>query len=150
MRYTKRAMTRWGRNLERLREIRGVSKVKFAELLGVTPQQLSNLYHTVHNPQVRTLQQLADRLGVDVAELFRPTAEEESKSADALVASEIAPIPRREPNEQQVRLAVINVLQDIIVSVAEAYREEADAGRQATGTGGHKPPRRFHHRDDGG
>ena len=59
------------RNLRRLREMRGLSQERFADTVGFHRTYVSAIEGGGKNLSLRTVERLAERLGVDVLELFR-------------------------------------------------------------------------------
>jgi transcriptional regulator with XRE-family HTH domain len=136
-------MTRWGRNLERLRKARNLSKVAFAHAVGMTPQQLGDLVNSTDNPKVSTLQRIADALRVDISEIFRSPSEGDTALAHGTTQSpahtETRPVFTFD-NDNAIRLVVANTLATIAARLSEEImRSQADAGagdplrRPATG-----------------
>jgi transcriptional regulator with XRE-family HTH domain len=66
----KRPYTRvFGRRLRELRLRAGLSQRRLAELVGSNREHIAKLERGLHAPRRERLQQLAEALGVDVAEL---------------------------------------------------------------------------------
>ena len=61
-----------GRNVKRIRQKRGLTQEKFAEISGFSQQYLSSLENGHRNPTVVTIYELATALGVSYMELVRP------------------------------------------------------------------------------
>ena len=61
-----------GRNVKRLRQKKGLTQERFAEISGFSQQYLSSLERGRRNPTVVTLYELAVALGVSHIELVRP------------------------------------------------------------------------------
>ncbi len=61
-----------GRNVRRLRQRRGLSQERFAEISGLSQQYISGLEQGRRNPTVVTMYELATALSVDPRELLRP------------------------------------------------------------------------------
>ena len=61
-----------GENVKRLRQKRGLTQEKFAELSGLSQQYLSGVERGQRNPTVVTLYELAIALGVSPVDLIRP------------------------------------------------------------------------------
>jgi transcriptional regulator with XRE-family HTH domain len=61
-----------GRNVRRIRQKRGLTQEKFAEISGFSQQYLSSLENGRRNPTVVTIYELATALGVSHMELVRP------------------------------------------------------------------------------
>lgn len=59
-----------GRNLRRIREMRGMSQEAFGDLLGFHPNYVGNLERGERNLTVRSIERLADVLGVNVLALL--------------------------------------------------------------------------------
>ncbi len=64
-----------GRNFARLRQAKGFTQERFAEVSGVTQQYVSDLERGLRNPTVVTLYNLASALGVSHVELVTPDDE---------------------------------------------------------------------------
>ena len=64
-----------GRNSARLRQQKGFTQERFAEVSGVTQQYVSDLERGRRNPTVVTLYHLASALGVSPVELVMPDDE---------------------------------------------------------------------------
>jgi transcriptional regulator with XRE-family HTH domain len=60
-----------GRNVRRIRQKRGLTQEKFAEISGFSQQYLSSLENGRRNPTVVTIYELATALGVSHMELVR-------------------------------------------------------------------------------
>jgi transcriptional regulator with XRE-family HTH domain len=63
-----------GRNVRRIRQKKGLTQERFAELSGFSQQYLSDLERGRRNPTVVTVFELATALGVSHMELVRPTS----------------------------------------------------------------------------
>jgi transcriptional regulator with XRE-family HTH domain len=61
-----------GRNVRRIRQKKGLTQEKFAEISGFSQQYLSSLENGRRNPTVVTIYELATALGVSHMELVRP------------------------------------------------------------------------------
>jgi transcriptional regulator with XRE-family HTH domain len=61
-----------GRNVKRLREIKGLTQEQFAERSGFSQQYISGLECGRRNPTVVTVYELAQALGVGHLELLKP------------------------------------------------------------------------------
>jgi transcriptional regulator with XRE-family HTH domain len=61
-----------GRNVRRIRQKRGLTQEKFAEISGFSQQYLSSLENGRRNPTVVTIYELASALGVSHMDLVRP------------------------------------------------------------------------------
>lgn len=145
-------MTRWGYNLERLRRERKLSKVSFAQLIGMSPQQLGDLIHSTDNPKVSTLQRIAGAVGVDIAELFRSPGETALTHESTIGEPNLqrGPVPNQ-ADINTVRLALADALLKVATGLAEeAHRAQANARRQATGTSGDQSNHPGPDREDGG
>ena len=70
-----------GRNFARLRQQKGFTQERFAEVSGVTQQYVSDLERGRRNPTVVTLYHLATALGVSHVELIMPDDEAEREAA---------------------------------------------------------------------
>ena len=68
-----------GRNVRRIRQKRGLTQEKFAEISGFSQQYLSSLENGRRNPTVVTLYELATALGVRHMDLVRPLRKLKSK-----------------------------------------------------------------------
>lgn len=62
-----------GRNVKRIREAKGMTQERLADISGFSQQYISGLERGRRNPTVVTLFELATALGVDHLELLRPT-----------------------------------------------------------------------------
>lgn len=62
-----------GRNVRQIRQKKGLTQERFAELSGFSQQYLSSLEQGHRNPTVVTLYELATALGVSHMDLLRPT-----------------------------------------------------------------------------
>jgi transcriptional regulator with XRE-family HTH domain len=60
-----------GVNIERLREARGLSKRRFAQLLGLSAQTVGNWESGTSTPSSGNLIQLAKFFGVSISELLK-------------------------------------------------------------------------------
>ena len=60
-----------GRNLRRLREDKGHTQGRLAELAGVTSQHINRIEMGRTNPTVEVVTKLSDALGVPISDLFR-------------------------------------------------------------------------------
>ena len=65
-----RVVTELGKRVAQLRAEKGLSQSGLAELLGSTPQWVSQLERGTRSPTVHTLCKLANALGVRLADLF--------------------------------------------------------------------------------
>ena len=61
-----------GRNVRRIRQKKGLTQEKFAEISGFSQQYLSSLENGHRNPTVVTIYELASALGVSHMDLVRP------------------------------------------------------------------------------
>jgi transcriptional regulator with XRE-family HTH domain len=61
-----------GQNVKRIRQKKGLTQEKFAEISGFSQQYLSGLENGRRNPTVVTLYELATALGVSHMDLVRP------------------------------------------------------------------------------
>lgn len=61
-----------GRNVKRIRERKGLTQERFAELSGFSQQYISGLENGRRNPSIVTLYELAKALGVSHMDLVRP------------------------------------------------------------------------------
>jgi transcriptional regulator with XRE-family HTH domain len=61
-----------GKNLKRIREKKGLTQERLAEISGFTQQYISGIEQGRRNPTVITLYELAAALGVSHLELLRP------------------------------------------------------------------------------
>jgi transcriptional regulator with XRE-family HTH domain len=64
-----------GRNVKRIREGKGLTQEKLAELSGFSQQYISGLEQGRRNPTIVTLYELATALGVSHLDLLRPEQE---------------------------------------------------------------------------
>ena len=62
-----------GRNVRRIREKKGLTQERLADLSGFSQQYISSLERGRRNPTVITLYELAAALGTTHMELVRPT-----------------------------------------------------------------------------
>ena len=62
-----------GQNVKRIRQKKGLTQERFAEISGFSQQYLSSLENGRRNPTVVTLYELATALGVSHLDLLRPT-----------------------------------------------------------------------------
>ena len=62
-----------GSNVRRIREKKGLTQEKFAELSGFSQQYISDLEQGRRNPTIITLYELATALGVSHMELVKPS-----------------------------------------------------------------------------
>jgi transcriptional regulator with XRE-family HTH domain len=83
-----------GRNFARLRQAKGFTQERFAEVSGVTQQYVSDLERGLRNPTVVTLYNLASALGVSHVELVTPDDE---------ALRESAKLPKRKSGKTQGR-----------------------------------------------
>jgi len=83
-----------GRNFARLRQAKGFTQERFAEVSGVTQQYVSDLERGLRNPTVVTLYNLASALGVSHVELVTPDDE---------AMREFAKAPKRKAGKTQGR-----------------------------------------------
>jgi DNA-binding XRE family transcriptional regulator len=60
---------RLGRNLQRLRQEKGLSQEAFADLAGLHRTYVSGVERGIRNPTVTVLQKLADTLGIKIGSL---------------------------------------------------------------------------------
>ena len=68
-----------GQNVRKIRQKRGLTQEKFAEISGFSQQYLSSLENGRRNPTVVTLYELATALGVRHMDLVRPLRKLKSK-----------------------------------------------------------------------
>ena len=61
-----------GRNVKRLREKKGLTQERFAEISGFSQQYISSLERGRRNPTIISLYELAVALGVNHMDLLRP------------------------------------------------------------------------------
>jgi len=61
-----------GRNVKRIRQEKGLTQERFAEVSGFSQQYISSLERGRRNPTVVTVYELATALGVSHMELVRP------------------------------------------------------------------------------
>ena len=64
-----------GRNFQQIRQKKGLTQERIAELSGFSQQYISGLEQGRRNPTVVTLYELAKALGVSHMELVRPARE---------------------------------------------------------------------------
>ena len=76
-----------GRNFARLRQQKGFTQERFAEVSGVTQQYVSDLEPGRRNPTVVTLYHFASPLGVSPVELLTPDDEALREAAKPSKAS---------------------------------------------------------------
>ena len=88
-----------GRNFARLRQAKGFTQERFAEVSGVTQQYVSDLERGLRNPTVVTLYNLASALGVSHVELVTPDDEAPSESTKA-PARKSAKTQGRDPSKK--------------------------------------------------
>ena len=62
-----------GRNVKRIRERKGLTQERFAELSGFSQQYISGLENGKRNPSIVTIYELSKALGVSHMDLVRPT-----------------------------------------------------------------------------
>lgn len=62
---------RLGRGLREYRRAKGLSQESFAQLVGIHRTYMGGLERGERNVTLKTVEQLADRLGVDACDLFR-------------------------------------------------------------------------------
>jgi len=62
-----------GQNVSRIRQKKGLTQERFAELSGFSQQYISSLEQGHRNPTVVTLYELATALAVSHLDLLRPT-----------------------------------------------------------------------------
>ena len=62
-----------GRNVKRIREKKGLTQERFAELSGFSQQYISGLEQGRRNPTIITLYELASALGASHMDLVRPS-----------------------------------------------------------------------------
>jgi transcriptional regulator with XRE-family HTH domain len=72
-----------GRNFARLRQAKGFTQERFAEVSGFTQQYISGLERGRRNPTVVTLYHLASALGVSHVELVMPDTEPRHDSTNS-------------------------------------------------------------------
>lgn len=61
-------------NIVKLRKIAGISQLELVALSNVTPDVLCNIEHAIGNPELRTLDKIADALEVPISRLFEEYA----------------------------------------------------------------------------
>ena len=61
-----------GRNLRAYREARGLSQEAFADVLGVHRTYMGGIERGERNLTLKSLERLADRIGLDPVALLRP------------------------------------------------------------------------------
>jgi transcriptional regulator with XRE-family HTH domain len=66
-----------GRNVKRIRQERGLTQERLAELSGFSQQYISGLEQGRRNPTIVTIFELATVLGVSHIELVQPAPEDE-------------------------------------------------------------------------
>lgn len=59
-----------GRNIKKLRQEKGLSQVKMAEIIGVSPTYIGFIEQGVRNPSIATADKIARALGVKLSEIF--------------------------------------------------------------------------------
>ena len=67
-----------GRNVNRIRQEKGLTQERLAELSGFSQQYISGLEQDRRNPTIVSLYKLATALGVSYMELMRLTGEEQA------------------------------------------------------------------------
>ena len=67
---------RIGRNLRAHREARGISQEAFAEVLRFHRTYMGGIERGERNLTLRSLERIADRVGIDPLELLRPAGDE--------------------------------------------------------------------------
>jgi transcriptional regulator with XRE-family HTH domain len=63
-----------GKNLKRIREKKGLTQERLAEISGFSQQYISGIEQGRRNPTIITLYELAVSLGVNHVELVRPVS----------------------------------------------------------------------------
>ena len=71
-----------GQRIRRLRDAKGLTQSELAACAGLSPKHLGELERGRGNPSLKSLQSLADALGLSLGELF--DMEQEGKTDDAL------------------------------------------------------------------
>ena len=69
-----------GRNVKRIRQKKGLSQERFAEISGFSQQYISSVEQGRRNPTVVTIYELATGLGVSHMELVRPERKASEKT----------------------------------------------------------------------
>ena len=59
-----------GQKIKKYRQEKGISQVKMAEIIGVTPTYVGFIEQGVRNPSIATIDKIARVLGVKLSELF--------------------------------------------------------------------------------
>lgn len=67
-----RALEKFAAHLRELREDRGVSQTRLAELAGLNRNYVGDVERGRRNPCLDNILRLADALGISPSELFRP------------------------------------------------------------------------------
>ena len=62
--------TAFGENLKEIRKLKGLTQEKLAEMLGMSPRQMSRLESGENFPSVETLEKLSLYLEIDLKTLF--------------------------------------------------------------------------------
>jgi transcriptional regulator with XRE-family HTH domain len=76
-----------GRNVKRLREKKGLTQEKFAEISGFSQQYISGLEGGRRNPTIITLYEISTALGVNHMDLVRPPKSARAGKRKSLRAS---------------------------------------------------------------
>ena len=66
-----KAIDRFRVNVQQILDRRGMERKQLATLLGMSPQQLSNMLNGVYDPKVNDCERVATALGVSLARIFR-------------------------------------------------------------------------------
>ncbi len=63
-----------GRNVKRIREKKGLTQERFAEISGFSQQYISGLENGRRNPSIVTIYELSKALGVSHMDIVRPSS----------------------------------------------------------------------------
>jgi transcriptional regulator with XRE-family HTH domain len=88
--YVQALRKRIGRNVKRLRESRGWSQAKLAELVGNTEKHIGQIERGEVNTGVNTLAAIAYRCAVNVTDLFAEPADARRRRAGTFSKEELA------------------------------------------------------------
>ncbi|MDP9480749.1 MAG: helix-turn-helix domain-containing protein [Actinomycetota bacterium] len=108
--------------IRELRNLKGVSQAKLAVTAGMDPATLNRIEQGKGNPNLKTLEKLADALGVGVVDLLEP----EVGKADAPPSS-----PEPEQVSEEERRFRVQDWEDTLESLATLYEQAEEELRKA-------------------
>lgn len=88
-----------GQRIKKLRQSKGFSQEKLAEIMGISPKYLSNIERGKENPTLDIFMKIAGSLNIEISEIFTYSHEKSPKELRKLIMDLL-----KDGNENQLRL----------------------------------------------